>query len=76
MIRYQLYDKYGRKVHEHSENATDCGTIILEHDHQYYRPISYDLNSDPNVAKCIPVNIIHCRGASKNEEQDGHRLQA
>jgi hypothetical protein len=62
MIKYQLYDKYGIKVHEHSEEAEDCGTIILKHDSQYYRPVHYDLISEPHVAKCIPVEVIDCRG--------------
>jgi hypothetical protein len=69
MIRYELYDQYGAKQCVHEEEATDCGTVILQHNGNYYRPVSYDLNSDPNTAKCIPVNVINCAGAGSHEKK-------
>lgn len=73
MIKYELYDSYGKKVYEHFEPATNCGTVILEHQNQYYRPITHDLNSNPNVAKCVPVEIISCRGVNNNVQVSEER---
>jgi hypothetical protein len=75
MIKYELYDEYGKKVHEYTGTQENCASVILEHQNQFFRPIHYDIYSEPAVAKCVPVEVIHCRGLTDNASFSENRSQ-
>jgi hypothetical protein len=58
MIRYELYDEYGVRQAHFLKQAETLGTIVIHRLGKFYRPICYDLNSSPHIAKCVPVEVI------------------
>lgn len=60
MIRYVLYDEYGKEQGQALQEAEHLGTLVIQQDGKFYRPIHYDLSSIPHTAKCIPVAILNC----------------
>lgn len=60
MVRYELYDEFGKKIHDHFDDALTFAPKVIKKDGKFFRPVLFDLNVEPQIAKCTPIEVIDC----------------
>lgn len=58
MVEYRCYDKYGKLVTTARLECNNLATMIIKYEDNYYRPTSYRLTDEGNVAICCPVKVV------------------